>query len=85
MWIWRYGDGSKAFEGEYSVGVPTGRHKYWYPNGQTKMKGEYEGGELSGQWDYYQEDGTLILQLEYEAGQVIKINGSKIKLPQVQE
>ena len=85
MWIWRYGDGSKAFEGEYSVGTPTGRHKYWYPNGQTKMKGEYEGGELSGQWDYYQEDGTLILQLEYEAGQVIKINGSKIKLPKVEE
>jgi uncharacterized protein len=81
VWIWSYVDGSKAFEGEYAVGVPVGKHRYWYPNGQLRMKGEYAGGELSGRWDYYEADGTLTLQLEYEAGKVIRVNGSKIKLP----
>jgi uncharacterized protein len=85
LWTWKYADGSKAFQGEYAVGLPIGKHKYWYPNGQMKMKGEYEGGELSGRWDYYEADGTLTLQLEYEAGVVTKINGNKIKLPQTTE
>jgi uncharacterized protein len=85
LWTWSYGDGGKAFEGEYMVGTPVGKHKYWYPSGQIKMKGTYEGGELAGRWDYYDEDGTLSLQLEYEAGVVIKINGNRIKLPEAQE
>lgn len=85
LWIWKYGDGTKAFEGEYTVGIPTGKHRYWYPNGQVKMRGEYEGGELSGRWDYYDEDGTMTLQLEYEGGVVVRINGVKIKLPEPKE
>jgi antitoxin component YwqK of YwqJK toxin-antitoxin module len=82
LWIWTYANGNKAFQGEFQVGVPIGRHKYWLEDGKESMTGEYEGGEMNGRWDYFDENGLLILQMEYEAGQVVRINGKKIKLPE---
>ncbi len=81
LWLWKYGNDQKAFEGEFQSGIPIGKHKYWYDNGKFKMKGPYEGGELNGTWEYYNEDGTIALEIEYEAGVTVKINGQKIKLP----
>ena len=78
-------DGQKAFQGEFQSGIPVNKHKYWYSNGQVYMAGSYEGGEMSGKWDYFSEIGLLELQVEFEAGQVIKINGTKIKLPETPE
>jgi antitoxin component YwqK of YwqJK toxin-antitoxin module len=85
VWIWTYNDGQKAFQGEFQSGIPVNKHKYWYSNGQVYMAGSYEGGEMSGKWDYFSEIGLLELQVEFEAGQVIKINGTKIKLPEAPE
>lgn len=81
VWIWKYDNRQKAFEGEFQSGVPVGKHKYWYSNGTYKMRGGYAGGELQGKWEYYRENGTLDLEIEYEAGIAVRINGQKIKLP----
>ncbi len=81
-WLWIYGNGKKAFQGEFQAGIPVSKHKYWYDSGLLKMIGGYEGGEMNGRWDYYDEQGLLILQIEYSAGLVTRINGKKIKLPE---
>ncbi len=82
VWTWYYDNGNRAFEGEFALGVPVGRHRYWYFNGIVKMKGDYEGGELNGTWQYFDESGMLQVETEYEQGKAIRMNGQKIKLPE---
>ncbi|MEY3398250.1 MAG: hypothetical protein RL220_844, partial [Bacteroidota bacterium] len=78
---WKYDNDQRAFEGEFTGGLPSGKHRYWYRNGNVKMKGGYEGGEMEGSWQYYDESGIIILDVEYRAGEAVAINGRKIKLP----
>lgn len=82
IWTWKYANGKKSFQGEFQIGIPINKHKYWYESGQVSMAGSYDGGEMNDRWDYYDESGLLILQIEYEVGKVVRINGKKIKLPE---
>jgi len=81
VWIWHYDNGVKAFEGEYQIGIPVGRHRYWHANGALKMKGAFQGGELHGVWQYFDELGMTEVETEYDQGVVVRINGKKIKTP----
>ena len=44
--LWRhvYGDGQRQFEGTFSFGQPTGKHRSWHPNGILEEEGKYERG-----------------------------------------
>ena len=85
LWTWYYGNGQKMFEGEFQLGIPINKHKYWYFNGQLEMTGKYEGGEMEGRWDFFDENGFPSMQLEYKEGKVVRINGQKIRLPESEE
>ncbi|MFM7233095.1 MAG: toxin-antitoxin system YwqK family antitoxin [Flavobacteriales bacterium] len=82
LWMWYYGSGKKMFEGEFQMGIPINKHKYWYDNGQIEKTGKYEAGEMEGRWDYFDINGFPSMQLDYREGKVVRINGQKIRLPE---
>ena len=79
LWKWYYFNTDQpAFEGEFNLGIPRGKHKMWYPNGNVMEKGEYESGLREGDWVYYNEMGEQRLVVTYEAGEIIKVDGVKV-------
>jgi len=79
VWKWYYFNTDEpAFEGEYSLGVPIGKHKMWYANGVIMEKGQYEGGLRSGDWTYFSDSGLLKMTVTYKEGDIFKIDGVRI-------
>lgn len=79
VWKWYYYNTEQpAFEGEFNLGVPVGKHKMWYANGMIMEKGQYEGGLRSGDWSYYSETGLLKMIVTYKDGDIFKIDGVRI-------
>ncbi len=79
VWKWYYFNTDEpAFEGEFNLGIPGGKHRMWYPNGNLMEKGEYEGGLREGNWIYYNELGEQRLVVTYQAGEIVKVDGVKV-------
>jgi len=83
IWLWYLDSGQKVFEGKFENGIAVERHRKWHPNGNIMEAGKYEAGERNGKWQYYNELGMLDLELEYDAGRVIRINGVKIIVSEI--
>ncbi|MEZ4937741.1 MAG: hypothetical protein R2799_09140 [Crocinitomicaceae bacterium] len=73
--------GRTRFEGEYSYGVPKGRHKAFYPNGKMKYFGKYKSGKRHGTWRFYREDGSVAMEILYKYDRPVFIDGESIKNP----
>jgi antitoxin component YwqK of YwqJK toxin-antitoxin module len=78
IWRWFYFQDELAFEGEFNMGVPVGRHKLWYQNGQLKERGLYESGVKEGDWQYYDEIGTLKMTINFKSGEMYKVDGVRV-------
>jgi antitoxin component YwqK of YwqJK toxin-antitoxin module len=79
VWKWYYFNTDQpAFEGEFNLGIPRGKHRMWYPNGNLMEKGDYEGGLREGDWIYYNELGEQRLVVTYQAGEMVKVDGVKV-------
>lgn len=78
IWTSKTLDDVLIFEGEYNLGLPVGKHKYWYKNKKPKKEGKYNGGEQHGIWKYYDELGFLILTINYKNGVETHYNDFKI-------
>ncbi len=79
IWKWYYySTDQPAFEGEFNLGSPVGKHKMWYANGMVMEKGQYEGGLRSGDWTYFSEAGLLKMTVTYKDGEIYKIDGVRI-------
>lgn len=78
-WKWFYFNTDEpAFEGEFNLGTPVGKHRLWYQNGLLMEKGQYEGGLREGDWTYYSETGVLKMTVTYKQGDIFKIDGVKL-------
>ena len=79
LWKWYYFNTDQpAFEGEFNLGIPRGKHRMWFPNGHLMEKGDYESGLREGDWIYYNEIGEQRLVVTYKAGEITKVDGVKI-------
>jgi antitoxin component YwqK of YwqJK toxin-antitoxin module len=79
IWKWYYySTDQPAFEGEFNLGSPVGKHKMWCANGMVMEKGQYEGGLRSGDWTYFSEAGLLKMTVTYKDGEIYKIDGVRI-------
>lgn len=71
--------GKRRFEGEFSYGIPKGRHKAYFPNGRLKYFGKYKSGNRHGVWRFYREDGSVAMEVSYKYGKPVSIDGESIK------
>lgn len=78
-WISTNNQGVVVFKGSYELGIPVGKHVYYYADGKVKMKGEYQAGEKEGDWNYYDETGLLENTINYKEGKLNKVDGIKYK------
>jgi antitoxin component YwqK of YwqJK toxin-antitoxin module len=78
-WISTNNQGVVVFKGSYELGIPVGKHIYYYSDGKVKMKGEYQAGEKEGDWNYYDETGLLENTINYKEGKLNKVDGIKYK------
>ena len=79
VWKWYYYNTDQpAFESEFNLGVPSGKHKMWYINGVMMEKGQYEGGLRSGDWSYFSDSGLLKMTVTYKNGEIFKVDGVRI-------
>lgn len=81
-WKYYYPDGSLKYEGEYFQGNPHKRHKFYYPDGVLKEEQYYEMGIREKNWKKYDEQGNLTMTITYRDDGEIRINGSRVKLPE---
>lgn len=81
-WRYYYGDGTLKYEGFYSQGNPDGRHKYYYPSGELKEEQYYQMGIRERNWKKYNEMGELEMTITYRNNIEIRINGTKVNLPE---
>jgi uncharacterized protein len=79
-WVFYFDNEEVNFEGEFSVGSPIGKHRWFYYDGKLKKEGKYKSGEKHGPWKQYDEFGVLQMVIKYNYGEVIKIDGSKVFL-----
>ena len=71
-------DGTVIFIGEFQLGLPIGKHQFWFKNGKPKKEGRYSGGEKNGDWYFYGEYGEIILTVTYKNGIETHYNQQKI-------
>ena len=57
LWEEHYNDKRIKFSGEYALGIPIGKHKYYHDNGKVHKEGEYEGGLKDVVCKYYTKQG----------------------------
>ena len=81
-WKYYYPNGELKYEGSYFQGNPNKRHKYYYPGGILKEEQYYEIGIRQKNWKKYDELGNLTMTITYKNNVEIRINGSKIRLPE---
>ena len=73
-----YGDGQRQFEGTFSFGQPTGKHRFWHPNGILEEEGKYESGAKHKKWRLYDDQGSILHEYIYRYGKLRKVDGSKV-------
>ncbi len=72
-------NGELSYKGNYSDGIPTGKHTWYHPTGKKMLEGSYEAGQREGEWKRYDVNGLEILKIYYESGNEVRLNGIKIK------
>lgn len=77
-WTHTYPDGKTSFMGNFSQGVPSGKHQAFRLDGKLLWEGKYSGGKRDGFWKHYNEDGLVDLVVEYKDGIEQGYNGVTI-------
>ena len=72
-------DGTVRFNGNFSFGIPDGKHIYSRANGSTWRIERYEGGVKEGKWKLYTEENLIDQVIEYHQGEMIKVDGQTIQ------
>lgn len=79
MWVYTFDNGEVNFKGEFSAGVPMGKHRWYYSNGKLKEEGKYKSGEKHSSWKLYEVNGAIKMVIKYDYGEVIRIGGGKLE------
>ena len=66
-----YRNGRIWKEGEYDMGVFTGKHTIWSIDGQKLLEGEYVKHERHGIWYNWDQDGMICSVTKYNKGVII--------------
>ena len=82
IWIHTYPNGKEQFKGEYTLGVPEGKHTYRSFTGNIQRIERYLGGQKNGKWIYYGPSQSTQQSLEYKDDSLIRIDGQKVKIKQ---
>jgi antitoxin component YwqK of YwqJK toxin-antitoxin module len=82
IWIHTYPNGKEQFKGEYTLGVPEGKHTYRSFTGNIQRIERYLGGQKNGKWIYYGPSQSTQQSLEYKDDALIRIDGQKVKIKQ---
>lgn len=84
-WIHTYLEtGETRFEGEFYEDLPQGKHVWYYDSGKKMLEGRFQSGIKEGDWKRFAKDGTLLITIEYRGGIEIKVDGQRMKSPEVE-
>ena len=83
VWEHFYLDNAKKFLGAYVQGYANGRHRYFYKDGNIKEEQFFEMGRKNKSWRKYDEAGNLTMTTTYLNDRIIKINGVRVNLEEI--
>lgn len=83
VWKHTYVNGETKFLGSYVQGYPNGRHRFFYEDGSLKEDRFYEMGRKEKTWRKYDEEGNNTLMLTYSNDILIRVNGVKVNLEEI--
>lgn len=78
-WIYRHGNGKRAFKGKFADGRPVGKHKYWFENGRRSTVERYKNGELNGLKIEFRKTGGIEHSSQYKKGKLIRYDDEFIR------
>ena len=74
--VWKYkylSNNQLRFEGEFKLGLPDGKHSYFYDNGGKEHEEFWRSGKPVKVWKYYRYHGSLWLMIYYKHGKEIQV------------
>ncbi|MBC7865277.1 MAG: hypothetical protein IAF38_20040, partial [Bacteroidia bacterium] len=75
---WYTTTGKLRYNGNWSGGMPEGKHVWYFENGKKMFEGPFTAGERNGDWKFYDDNGMLFLVITYQNDQETKFDGIKV-------